>query len=99
MSFLKNRDRLVSFRLTPDELESLRVACLLRGARSISEFARGAVLESSAGRMESQMLDRIAVVEQRLNELQSLAGQHQEELRTLARALARSDEKAQGKGA
>jgi hypothetical protein len=97
MSLLKNRDRLVSFRLTPDELESLRVACLLRGARSISEFARGAVLDMSGPRAGGQVLERIAAVEQRLSEVQTLAGRHQDELRTLARVLTR-DEKAQGKG-
>lgn len=50
MSVLINRTRLITFRLSVDEYESLRATCLNERARSISEFARSAVLQ----RVEAQ---------------------------------------------
>ena len=47
MSILKPRNRLVNFRLTDEEFIYLRDACLAQGARSISDFARGAVLRQA----------------------------------------------------
>ncbi len=38
------RNRLVNFRVNVEEYESLRAACAINGARSISDFARLAVL-------------------------------------------------------
>lgn len=46
MSVLKSRSRLVTFRLDPEEYASLRRVCITTGARSMSEFAREAVLAS-----------------------------------------------------
>ena len=46
MSVLKRRSKLVSFRLSDEEYEKLRVACVAEGARSISEFARSALQRS-----------------------------------------------------
>jgi uncharacterized protein (DUF1778 family) len=48
MSVLKPRNRLVIFRLNEEEYESLKAAYSLKGARSISDFARSAVLRSAA---------------------------------------------------
>jgi hypothetical protein len=45
MSVINPRNRLVNFRLSEAEFESLRTACQAMGARSISDFARSAVLE------------------------------------------------------
>jgi hypothetical protein len=47
MSILKPRNRLVNFRLTEEEFGYLRDACLAQGARSISDFARSAVLRQA----------------------------------------------------
>ena len=47
MSILKPRNRLVNFRLTEEEFGQLREACLAQGARSISDFARSAVLRQA----------------------------------------------------
>ncbi len=47
MSILKPRNRLVNFRLTEEEFVYLREACLAQGARSISDFARSAVLRQA----------------------------------------------------
>lgn len=47
MSILKPRNRLVNFRLTEEEFVLLRDACMAQGARSISDFARSAVLRQA----------------------------------------------------
>lgn len=46
MSVLQPRKRLVNFRLSQEEYEKLKTAYPLRGARSISDFARTVVLRS-----------------------------------------------------
>ena len=56
MAVLKTRNRLVNFRMTQDELDSLKMACLVKGSRNISDFARAAVLESIESQTESGML-------------------------------------------
>ena len=45
MALLKARRRLVTFRLTDEEYENLQVVCAEKAFRSISEFARDAVLQ------------------------------------------------------
>lgn len=49
MSVLKPRNRLINFRLTEEEFEKLRDACRDQGARSISDFARSAVMTQAEG--------------------------------------------------
>ena len=44
MAVLRSRSRLVTFRLDPEEYAALRRVCISTGARSMSEFAREAVL-------------------------------------------------------
>lgn len=44
MPVLKPRNRLVNFRLSEEEYERLKASCALHGARSLSDFARAAVL-------------------------------------------------------
>ena len=68
MSVLKARSRLIGFRLTEDELENLKVACLMQGARNISDFARNAALNLARARLhpESQVLNRFSALETRL---------------------------------
>jgi hypothetical protein len=89
MSPLKARNRLVSFRVTQDELESLRVACLVQGARNVSEFARGAVLQLAETRVhpEAQLLDRLSVLELRLAEIEGSLRHHSEMLRALLKGV------------
>lgn len=45
MSVLKSRSRMVTFRVSADEYDLLARSCVTRGARSMSDFARAAVLE------------------------------------------------------
>ena len=47
MVVLKQRHRPVTFRVNADEYELLMEACLHAGARSVSEFARTAVLQQA----------------------------------------------------
>lgn len=49
MSVINPRNRLVNFRLSEAEFEQLKEACFEHGARSVSEFARTAVLGSLDG--------------------------------------------------
>jgi hypothetical protein len=44
LAVLRSRSRLVTFRLDPEEYAALRRVCISTGARSMSEFAREAVL-------------------------------------------------------
>src|SRR5438552_697483 len=48
MPVFRPRNRLVNFRLSEDEFEKVRASCSLYGARSLSDFARSAVLRSVA---------------------------------------------------
>jgi hypothetical protein len=81
MSVLRPRNRLVNFRLSQDEFERLRSACLESGARSISDFARSAVLVSmdqragpgaSSETRVSQLDQKVADVEDRVGQLLNL---------------------------
>lgn len=71
MEALKARSRLVNFRLTQEEMENLRIACLLRGARNVSDFARSAVLGAVQTQMqpELQIHGRFSSIEVKLTEI------------------------------
>ena len=45
MSVLKRKSKVVTFRASPDEYDALAKSCVEAGARSISAFARAAVIE------------------------------------------------------
>lgn len=82
MSVINPRNRLVNFRLSEAEFEALRQKCGSTGARSISEFARTAVLEKingaeSAGGDNSrhrvlQLDNKVAELETRVSQLLNL---------------------------
>lgn len=71
MAVLKTRNKLVNFRMTQDELDSLKMACLVKGARNVSDFARAAVLESIEAQTERGMLveTRLASLDTKLTEI------------------------------
>jgi hypothetical protein len=97
----KARSRLVSFRVTSEELENLRVACLVQGARNVSDFARGAVLGLADARPQPavQLLDRFSALELRLTEMQSTLQQSNDMVRVLLKnAVSREPEKSVAKG-
>lgn len=75
MSVLKPRNRLVNFRLTEEEFEQLRQACGDQGARSLSDFARSAVMRQVdlPGHGGSAALGNLGqVVDQLENRLQQM---------------------------
>ncbi len=65
---LKNRNRVVVFRVTQEEYKHLRSVCLERGGRNLSEFTRSELLAflKSAGQSD----ERVAVLERKLASLQ-----------------------------
>jgi hypothetical protein len=70
-ALLKSRNRLVSFRLAPEEYEALKQVCIAAGARSISDFARESVLHGIETRRGGRALlgDDLATLSFRLEEL------------------------------
>ena len=73
MSVLRPRNRLVNFRMSEEEYEILRAACSLKGARSISDFARSAVL-CSVGmeqQQEGSVQKRLSSLGHKVSELES----------------------------
>jgi hypothetical protein len=77
---LRTRTRLVTFRLTDDELERLKIACARQGARCLSDFSRNTMLGNlvNSESMNEKMLDqerRILALEASMSRLvNALAG-------------------------
>ncbi len=71
MAVTKPRNRLVNFRVSEDEFNSLREACESGGARSISDFARCAVLSPASNRPEAEEILRLrlALIEEKMGEV------------------------------
>jgi hypothetical protein len=86
MSVLKPRNRLVNFRLSEEEFSAMKSACEKSGARSLSDFARGAVLhamtEAEGGasmtlvRLDGVVTTLESRVEQLLRLLEGVQGPH-----------------------
>jgi hypothetical protein len=55
MELVANRKRLVTFRLTEAEYETLRTTCTAGGSRSVSDFARTSVLTKMLTQRESKI--------------------------------------------
>lgn len=74
MPVFKPRNRLVNFRLSEEEFEKLRASCSLYGARSLSDFARAAVMRSvTGGSHASEATD--PTIDSKMNDLESRIGQ------------------------
>ena len=70
MAVTKPRTRLVNFRLSEEEFRTLREACETGGARSLSDFARTAVLTNPSVRGEEDRLRlRLALIEEKMGEV------------------------------
>ena len=71
MAVIKPRNRLVNFRVSEDEFKSLREACETGGARSISDFARCAVLTTPGGKPENDEILRLrlALIDEKMGEV------------------------------
>lgn len=73
MTVAKRRDRLVVFRLTEEEHAVLRQACVARGGRSLSDFARSELL----GSLQSADLESLhEIVDSVIQRLSSLETRH-----------------------
>jgi hypothetical protein len=74
LAVLRSRSRLVTFRLDPEEYAALRRVCVNTGARSMSEFAREAVLASvdTGGSGKSTLGGDLLTLTGRLQELDKL---------------------------
>ena len=76
MPVLKPRNRLINFRLSEEEFEMLRSSCARCGARSLSEFARTAVLRSVAAGLgqsapeDSTQSARVATLDRKVQDLE-----------------------------
>jgi len=71
------RTRLVNFRVSEDEFQNLKQACLFAGARSVSDFARSAVLGTfrPSGEPESVLKVKLSALDQKLEELEASVGE------------------------
>ena len=71
MAVTKPRNRLVNFRVSEDEFQSLREACETGGARSISDFARSDVLTNQIAKPEAEdvLRLRLALIEEKMGEV------------------------------
>ena len=80
MNVLKRRSRMVSFRLSEEEYESLKDICLTAGARSISDIARDAVhrLIGNEGEQKKDLETQLRLLNERIDaidqEVRRLAG-------------------------
>lgn len=92
MPVYRPRNRLVNFRLSDEEYEFLRVACAQNGARSISDFARLAVLRQAGSdeRQSASIQWRLSALGHKMSELES-------RVRHLLRLLESSSGDARGK--
>lgn len=71
MAIYSPRTRLVNFRLSEDEYQTLKEAAIKQGARSISDFARGAILTSvTASRAEAGGQMDLSGLERKVSEIQ-----------------------------
>ena len=76
MPVLKQRDRIVVFRLTQDEYDSLKIVCKMRGSRNMTDFTRSEILASIERELQQQgQLPGVSGIDQKLASLQS-AVQH-----------------------
>lgn len=78
---IESRSRMISFRLTAEEYDQVREACLAQGIRSISEMARAAiyiVLQQPVRPPENSVESRLTQIEGRLRllslEIEQLTG-------------------------
>jgi hypothetical protein len=72
MPVLKQRDRIVVFRLTQDEYDNLKTVCKIRGSRNITDFTRSEVLASIERELQEQgRSPGVSGIDQKLASLQS----------------------------
>ena len=77
MPVYRPRTRLVNFRVNDEEYATMRAACFENGARSISDFARLAVLRHAADdeRQATSMQWRLSALGHKMSELECRVSQ------------------------
>jgi hypothetical protein len=72
MPVFKPRDRIVIFRLTQDEYDSLLTVCQKRGARNLTDFTRSEVLASIERELQPHgRAGEVSEIDEKLDSLQS----------------------------
>jgi len=89
MAVNKPRTKLVNFRLSEDEFQSLKTASAQLGARSLSDFARAAVLKSYVGETDADGLLHI-----RLSDIDHKVSSIENNMREIKEYLTREYTKA-----
>lgn len=69
MTVLKRRSRMVSFRLSEKEYESLLTLCALRGARSLSDLARDTMQALLHDGQEAGLASLVSHLRKRMDDL------------------------------
>ena len=70
MAIYSPRTRLVNFRLSEEEYQTLKEAAIQQGARSISDFARAAILNSVANPLKESANVDFAGLDRKVSEIQ-----------------------------
>ena len=83
MSIARKRDEVVVFRLTDQELDSLKRVCAAKGGRNLSEFARTELLSSAHAIEIAALKEKIAAVEQLLCRMEDCLNALAQRLRLL----------------
>jgi hypothetical protein len=92
MAISRKRDEVVVFRLTDQELVSLKRVCAAKGGRNLSEFARTELLSSAHAIEVAWLKEKIAAVEELLCRMEDNSNALARQLR-FAGALCGSVEK------
>ena len=69
MPVLKRRSRIVSFRLSPEEYDSLKSISMSNGARSVSEFTRSVAFQGDSLSNLNEIVEKLGEKVQRLIEI------------------------------
>jgi hypothetical protein len=88
MALQKRRSRIVSFRLSPEEYDSLKSFSATHGARSVSEFTRSVACLNNKSDAEK------GAIEQTLRLISEKVDTINEEVRKLARAYEEKEQRA-----
>lgn len=84
MTCFQQRNRIVLFRLTQEEYNSLQSACVAAGGRNLSDYTRTELLTAMQGdSRESPLARRFGHVEQQLSELHNMVKQVSERMTAL----------------
>ena len=70
MAVINPRTKLVNFRLSEEEFDRLKDACGTQGARSVSDFARSAVLSKFRQAVEPGLETSLTVMNGKVGELE-----------------------------